>query len=120
VFVLSYYPDNGVRQTAIFSTSDAGLSWRRGPSLPMEAYGLYLVDPQHGWALNLKGGTVLATSDGGQHWSVVGLLPSEMGPVDLQFITTKTGWLMGMESLGRTIFKTEDGGVTWTSQLSPS
>jgi photosystem II stability/assembly factor-like uncharacterized protein len=87
--------------------------------MPDQVHGLYFVDLVHGWAFNEKARTVLSTSDGGAHWSMVGRLPSPMGPIDLEFKTTATGWLLGMEPKGRPIFKTVDGGANWTAQLSP-
>ena len=119
VFVLTIYLPEGASQSVLYRTSDAGQTWRIGPRIPDQVHGLYFVDLVHGWALNEKARTVLSTSDGGAHWSMVGRLPSPMGPIDLEFKTTATGWLLGMEPKGRPIFKTVDGGANWTAQLSP-
>ena len=119
VFVLTRYFSDAPSASVLYNTGDAGQTWRMGPRLPEQVYGPYFVDPVHGWAFNAKAGTILYTSDRGQHWSIAGRLPSAMGPMDLQFMTTTTGWLLGLEPKGRPIFKTVDGGASWTAQLSP-
>ena len=119
VFVLNIYGDNGAVQNVLYTTNDAGAFWRSGPLLPPNSYTVFFLDPSHGWTLNEKTGSLLYSSDSGQHWSVIGTVSATMGPIDFEFITTTTGWMLGMETKGRPILKTVDGGATWTRQLSP-
>jgi photosystem II stability/assembly factor-like uncharacterized protein len=119
VFMLTVDQPDGLPKSVIYTTSDAGMSWKLGPSVPVVGYGVFFVDPAHGWTLNPKANSLLYTSDGGQHWSTIGTVNGNMGPIDLQFITTTTGWMLGMDTMGRPILKTVDGGATWTLQLSP-
>ena len=120
VFVLTSYGSAGVPESAVYSTTDGGGSWRPGPSLPAQAYDVFFIDKSHGWTINPKANnSLLSTSDGGQHWSTVGPIPSTQGVTGLQFVTTEIGWASGSEPAGNTLIKTTDGGQTWTTQLSP-
>jgi len=104
----------------VYSTTDGGASWRPGPSLPAQAYDVFFIDKSHGWTVNLKAtNSLLSTSDGGQHWSTVGPIPSTQGVMGFQFVTTEIGWALASEAGGEPIVKTENGGQTWTTQLSP-
>ena len=120
VFVLTSYGSAGVPESVVYSTTDGGGSWRPGPSLPAQAYDVFFIDKSHGWTINPKANnSLLSTSDGGQHWSTVGPIPSTQGVTGLQFVTTEIGWASGSEPAGNTLIKTTDGGQTWTTQLSP-
>jgi len=120
VFVLTSYASDGVPESVVYSTTDGGGSWRPGPSLPAQAYDVFFIDKSHGWTVNPKANnSLLLTSDGGQHWSTVGPIPSTQGVTGLQFVTTEIGWASGSEPAGNTLIKTTDGGRTWTTQLSP-
>jgi photosystem II stability/assembly factor-like uncharacterized protein len=120
VFVLTSSPSSGVQQSTLYATNDAGNSWRPGPSVPAQTYEVYFIDNSHGWTINLKANnSVLYTSDGGQHWSTLGTIPSTGGVIDLQFVNAAIGWARGAETAGATVIKTSDGGRTWTTQLSP-
>jgi len=120
VFVLTDYSSGGLPQSVIYATSDGGASWQPGPSLPPQTYEVYFIDRANGWTINGKANnSLLYTSDGGQHWSTVGSIPSTQGVMDLQFVSASVGWAMGSEPTGNTLLKTSDGGRTWTTQLSP-
>ena len=119
VFVLTSYASAPVPESVVYSTADGGGSWRPGPSLPAQAYDVFFIDKSHGWTLNAKSNSLLSTSDGGQHWSLAGPIPSTQGVMGFQFVTTEIGWATGSEPAGNTLIKTTDGGQTWTTQLSP-
>ncbi len=60
----------GSTGTHVWRTIDAGNTWKAHPtgqSAPLTA--LTFVDPEHGWAVG-GSGVILATTDGGQSWSV--------------------------------------------------
>jgi photosystem II stability/assembly factor-like uncharacterized protein len=81
---------------------------------------VFFIDKSHGWTLNLKAyNSLLSTSDGGQHWSTVGPIPSTQSVMGFQFVTTEIGWALASEAGGEPIIKTENGGQTWTTQLAP-
>ena len=119
VFVLTSYASAPVPESVVYSTADGGGSWRPGPSLPAQAYEVFFIDKSHGWTLNAKSNSLLSSSDGGQHWSLAGPIPSTQGVMGFQFVTTEIGWATGSEPAGNTLIKTLDGGQTWTTQLSP-
>jgi len=119
VFVLTSYASAPVPESVVYSTADGGGSWRPGPLLPAQAYEVFFIDKSHGWTLNAKSNSLLSSSDGGQHWSLAGPIPSTQGVMGFQFVTTEIGWATGSEPAGNTLIKTTDGGQTWTTQLSP-
>ena len=96
--------------------SHAGAVWRR----PAKFFNLtlravqFLGDGRAGWAVG-RGGTILATGDGGQTWK-----PQASGTENtlwaVQFLGAgRAGWAVGS---GGTILATGDGGQTWKLQAS--
>jgi photosystem II stability/assembly factor-like uncharacterized protein len=39
--------------------------------------------------------------------------------MEFQFVTAKIGWALGPVDAGEAILRTDDGGRTWTTQLTP-
>jgi Photosynthesis system II assembly factor YCF48 len=73
--------------------------------------GIQFVSPEQGWVVGQH--EILATSDGGQHWTV-----QDSGGLDLtsvDFISAAVGWAVGTRSL----LTTTDGGVHWTALADP-
>ena len=119
-FVLNIYEGSGLPQNVLYTTSDAGASWRPGPPLPANSYTVFLLDAMQGWTVDAKANNLLFTADAGRHWSVVGTIPSTQVVMVYQFVTDKIGWALGSEAKGQSVLKTVDGGATWTSQLAPA
>jgi photosystem II stability/assembly factor-like uncharacterized protein len=126
-------------------TEDGGRSWLdRSPPLADQSAvrAVYFLDPSNGWAAAAvplpnsgpraaAGLELLATSDGGRSWREASIpalrstaRPSALWTVHMQFISARTGWLVTKEptgsnfSLGR-LFRTDDGGGTWTELQIP-
>jgi photosystem II stability/assembly factor-like uncharacterized protein len=118
-FVLNIYQGTNVPQNVLYATRDGGASWQPGPVLPVTSFTYYFLDPSHGWTLNAKTNGLLFTSDGGQHWSTLGTIPGTHVVMDFQFVTAKIGWALGPVDAGEAILRTDDGGRTWTTQLTP-
>ncbi|GIP35905.1 hypothetical protein [Paenibacillus sp. J2TS4] len=94
--------------------------------------GSYFSDPQQAWlALSpaeendtARGQvSVLRTEDGGSHWESVPVDVQEpwegAGMQKLSFIDEHNGWLLvtsdpGAGQMGKALYRTEDGGITWT------
>jgi photosystem II stability/assembly factor-like uncharacterized protein len=96
---------------------------------------LSFVDPSHGFATNssLNGGsnndgstTLFSTNDGGVTWRPVGPVPGG-GAHDISFTSTEVGWTVTgvtygtvaqnegrMTDAGGTLYRTTDGGATWS------
>jgi photosystem II stability/assembly factor-like uncharacterized protein len=68
---------------------------------------LAFIDASHGWVGEM-GGTILATSDGGVHWSQLSSIAELVYGLD--FISPTDGWAATREGL----FETHDGGSKWT------
>ena len=73
--------------------------------------GLEFVSPAHGWAVGQN--TILATSDGGAHWTAQ--LSGQLNLTSVDFISAKVGWAAGTTSL----LATTDGGTHWTALPEP-
>ena len=69
------------------------------------------VDSRHGWAVG-QGGTIVATSDGGDTWSQQQTV-FELTIRSVDFIDARIGWAVGHLGL---ILHTADGGQTWSVQ----
>jgi photosystem II stability/assembly factor-like uncharacterized protein len=126
-----------------WSTSDGGLTWRRGQDFSYVgddlAGSLTFLDAQQGWfQANLGGGAgtwysaLFATADGGRHWSEVmtnkALPPATASPGSfppcvlngLTFVDLRLGWAAGdCFTTDLTLFATQDGGHTWQIQKLP-
>ena len=118
-FLLDIYGADGARHEFVYTTNDGGASWWPGQMLPANCFTADFIAPGFGWTLDAKNNTILQTGDGGQHWAIVGTIPSSQGVVDFHFVNSAIGWAMGSEPAGDTLIKTTDGGKTWTTQLSP-
>jgi len=128
----------GSGQTAvILASSDGGRTWTaQHVDDPVDHIDdIAFADTTHGWAVGTVGdigeadgtGHVLATTDGGSHWSVQATL---RGGTDwgLAFADTTHGWVVGGApwgtqggpggSLAR-VWATSDGGATWTPAPVP-
>jgi photosystem II stability/assembly factor-like uncharacterized protein len=69
-------------------------------------------DPRHGWLF--AGGKLYMTADGGSHWSDFATDVSLAGS-EFHFIDPLHGWAFARDSEQPFLFRTEDGGRTWTA-----
>ncbi len=113
-------------------TTDGGKHWVRRDGLPGRLSSIFFIDSRNGWAL--AGNTVYRTTDGGLKWDT-GEIPSSgysfmaapgnggMPPIidwvlgDIYFMDAKNGW--AVSGYGG-IFRTNDGGKTWTKAVPGS
>jgi photosystem II stability/assembly factor-like uncharacterized protein len=111
---------------ALYTTRDGGENWERQrvPTRNLLLGGWFL-NSEQGWLVG-AGATLLQTSDGGETWrmgTLIGFEPSSTGNEGARrvrfnaasFVDKRRGWAVGTE--GR-IFKTQDGGRTWSEQSS--
>jgi photosystem II stability/assembly factor-like uncharacterized protein len=113
----------------IIRTTDGGLRWQNltPPGLALAEGDRYILHPpdfldaDHAWVVH--GGVadgspqiLVATSDGGSHWSTLGRLPSPY--CEVQFVDAAHGWCVasgaasGQEQVS--VYQTTDGGRRWS------
>ncbi len=73
--------------------------------------GLQFVSAARGWAVGQH--VILATDDGGRHWTTQDSGALDLTAVDL--VSADTGWALGLHSL----LATTDGGARWTARPDP-
>jgi photosystem II stability/assembly factor-like uncharacterized protein len=100
---------------AISRSTDGGHTWQQQFEVTDFTFnGLETIDTQTAFAVGafdlVGGGLVLRTTDGGLSWQDV--TPISAGFRDVFFIDTSTGWVAGPS-----IYKTIDGGSSWTRQF---
>ena len=94
-------------------TSDQGLSWiAQDAGTRHTLRGVAVFDADHAWAVG-DAGIVVATLDGGAHWSLVQTDAARLHAV--QFIDAFAGLAVGQ---GGAIIATGDGGQTWVAAPS--
>lgn len=103
---------------AVLHTSNGGASWGiqwgSGPISPSDPE-LWFRDAETGFAL--AGGTLLKTTDGGAHWSVLPLGEGDPVPQHMAFADGETGWVAAGKGNAVFVLHTADGGESWTRQL---
>ncbi len=112
---------------AIVHTDDGGATWTTQASGSTALLGLIdAPTASDGWALGVRvvkrprptlKGVVLRTTDGGASWDHVAL-PDSFVPLEMSFISSTQGWVVGAELGPRgitamTCLHTVDGGATW-------
>jgi photosystem II stability/assembly factor-like uncharacterized protein len=99
----------------ILASDDAGLTWQRiecPVSEVLSAVG-FASDNQHGWAAGREG-TLLATGDGGETWTVQWREPERGSFNDLAVLDADHVVAVGQNGL---LVRTADGGKTWTKSI---
>ena len=120
--------------SVIMATGDGGKTWgvQRQVTDGTTLSSIRFADSLHGWAVgyvnpvddvrpeeecdpsSLPVPVILATSDGGQSWTVQDPGPLECAPQSLFATDAMHCWVVG----GGTIGATDDGGATWRTQYS--
>ena len=109
--------------SAVYATSDGGRSWTFR-KLPFWSQQLDFVDARTGWTFASAGLDLYRTTDGGSNWTVVKRFASEQKADGLMFLDSKTGFVLtsryapDRNSGYSTMWKTTDGGQTWSVMSS--
>ncbi len=113
----------GTTETKVVRTNDGGVTWYDAtpPTLAEANYAPFaFLDPQTAWVLissaDFTLGTLYRTDDGGLDW---GTYSVPFGMASLQFLDSQNGFALaalgaGAGSEAVALFKTTDGGLTWT------
>jgi photosystem II stability/assembly factor-like uncharacterized protein len=108
---------------ALLRTADAGETWTRQLAGVAGEMGEYVrfFDSTHGVVVPLGPEAALyQTSDGGSTWSRHALTQGGGYIWSADFVDPGHGWLLAQGSAeGEGLFRTDDGGVTWTSLGNP-
>jgi photosystem II stability/assembly factor-like uncharacterized protein len=76
-----------------------------------------VVGPQDAVVVELSG-RIHRSSDGGATWVAGGATPSNLEAADLYFTTLLDGWVIGSGFSTGALFRTTDGGDSWTPETS--
>jgi photosystem II stability/assembly factor-like uncharacterized protein len=102
------------REGAIYRTEDDGATWTELTVDGVERLRSFnFPDEQTGYAVGSQS-NLIKTTDGGASWAEVPAdLPDGLNILEVSFINPDTGWMVNRD-LSDHLWKTEDGGLTWT------
>jgi len=97
-------------------TANAGATWS-SQTLPVSSsvISLWPINSSKCWGL-CQNGQVIATSDAGATWSVISQL-SGTG-ASIYMYDSLTGWVAMTSGSNSVVYRTDDGGITWTQDWS--
>ncbi len=99
----------------VYVTHDGGATWQ-STSIVAADYlygpGIDFLNVNQGWA-SLRS-LLYVTSDGGQHWTQLPRSSALTDLAGLSFVSNEIGWAIDLSDAGAQLFKTVDGGKTWT------
>ncbi len=104
-----------VAETKLFRTTDAGGHWEQ-VSDRATALNMAFSDETHGLAHEFGAGDsggMVRTSDGGRHWAKVEI-PNRQAIDRTVFLSGQIGWVSERDDAGVLLFRTVDGGNSWT------
>ncbi len=116
-------PQSGILGRVIYVTHNGGATWTSGALLPDPQGSVSFSDAHHGWVASSFSLDLWSTSDGGANWTLVSSsgLSSYAGgggggaDSAIDFVSSQVGWATREDPIqGTTLFKTVDGGQTWT------
>ena len=99
----------------VLLSDDRAATWRQAHGVPVSSTltSVSFADARMGWAVG-HWGAILATTDGGENWTLQHLAVDEDRPLfAVHFFDAKSGVAVGLWSL---VLTTDDGGRTWTKQ----
>tara|TARA_B100000809_G_C15115212_1_gene522153 strand:+ start:502 stop:1467 length:966 start_codon:yes stop_codon:yes gene_type:complete len=98
----------------IIQTSDGGETWAEQISGTTQTLNsVQFVDSNNGWAAANGNNEILRTTDGGTNWQVIQIEDASQIISDIHFGSNKIGYAISYDK----IFKSIDGGLTWTEEL---
>ena len=103
-------------QTAVYVTQDAGNTWAV-PSKPLEGAGASVfLSPQE--AVIYNGEQFYVTHDGARTWvTVTPNISFGDSFAGMDFVNTSSGWVLTFDGKQRSLYRTTDGGTTWSAVL---
>lgn len=122
-----YYTSTSVGFTcgadySLYRTTNGGQKWYNSPiGHTGTIMKVYFINSSIGWVLDsytnsgVTANSLHYTNDGGNNWTSNIPIPSNVRLNSLHYISSTLGYIAGNNG---SIFKTENGGVNWTSQTS--
>ena len=105
-----------------FKTTDGGLTWIDIDSLfPVAVYGVcgmsHIGNTIYATGVWFQPAQLLKSTDAGNTWTILNMNPYARALVDAWFVNSDTGFVSGQDALNGhgAIFKTTDGGTSWTN-----
>ncbi len=100
----------------IYKTTNGGVNWRKIESpVNVSLYSVMFIDELHGFIGADK--RILVSNDGGETWSIKDI-PGAAGSIKgVYFSDANNGQVLVSATAGGQIFRTNDGGNTWTLSL---
>jgi hypothetical protein len=132
----------GLGRPSVMATIDGGNTWNF-QTMPLDARvdptTVHFVDATHGWVQACRPISpaptclemLVGTTNGGQTWQDLGLIPNHVALQRLWFTDASHGWVLGGVSTGpppsgasfgpivNGLEATADGGLTWTQETLP-
>lgn len=109
----------GADDSTLVRTTDGGRTWQRS-ALQVGAFTdverIRMVNAQVGFVL-AEDNILLATSDSGRTWQQRSVIPASTIVTDIQFVSEQVGFAVGGISFNieeSSVWRTNDGGRTWT------
>ena len=119
-------PGMANQQKTVYRSSDGGGHWELeatthggGQDRLVMGYvaAITATSTTHAWLATLRGG-LLETKDAGAHWGLAaGGPPLGADVASRSLVEAHTGWVTANTGTGAAIYRTTDGGVTWSSAL---
>lgn len=114
---------DGMNNTQVLETTNGGVSWHQIFPSPDPVAGISFVGKSTGYGLGAPGhpNQIVVTHNAGRTWSSLARLPLSPAPQYdypgdvIDFTSRSTGWAMRNNGL----WKTENGGKTWSGQTLP-
>ncbi len=103
-------------KTIVYRTTNGGNTWEQLP-VEFEGYGR-LSTPSASEMIFYADGQFYVTSDAGA--TIEQVTPDiSFGDtiIDMSFVNSQIGWVITEDENGRALYRTEDGGATWTEQI---
>ncbi len=101
---------------SLYKTSDSGKTWTKVDLNDLQSGSVFkdivFTSEQTGYILT-QDGQILSTSDSGNSWEIISKVSTDYAE-QLLFVDENVGYVVGGWS-GATLFKTSDGGGTWSS-----
>jgi photosystem II stability/assembly factor-like uncharacterized protein len=137
IMLMIFLDSQGNSHVLTYSSLNSGDKWSAPVTSSLGNIGspVYdFCDPSHGWIWDSDGNKLYSTSNAGHQWKLLRSNPigrEFYNPLQLDFVTPERGWAIGQPEISLVkvknsylvtgkwtslLFKTNDGGRTWTKQ----